>query len=754
MKKLPLRPVGTLMFSAHVRWCEHGPPVRVPLSPDLFILTLTHEQAIFTEDGGELLNKFVTSTGRATLNRREFAKSAALATSWGAIAPRLLADQQIQWQRESSSTGALPVPSTSREQTGVAIGRLDRDSPATDFVLSFRVVGPALVWYRRMPGKRWDRYIIEKDFVPLEAGGVCFDVDGDGNQDIVFGNDWQGNQLWWWQNPYPNFDPAVPWKRHLIKDGGATQHHDMIFADLKGTGRPQLIFWNQGAQTIFMAEIPSDPRTSGPWDLVPIFSGHAGEGVNGGALYAEGLFACDIDGDGRLDLLAGNFWLRNEGNGKFTPIKIGVIGGRIRAGKLKPGKYPQIVIAPGDGNGPLTMYECDDRADPAAPGAWVGRNLLDRDLIHGHSLELADIDGDGNLDIVTGEQGKWSTDAKPLDNPAATAWILYGDGKGNFRNTVLATGEGWHDTKVADFDGDGDLDILQKPYAWSAPRVDVWLNNGTAKVKTWSPVVASTVPQEAFTTPVGMELWTYRHELQRDLPGTLAAIRKLNFTDVETATFYGRTAAEFQTVLQQNGMNCSSLIVEYERLQSNMASVIQDAKALGVTYVLASWIPHKTELTEADIHTTAQNFNLWGKSLKDVDLQFGYHPHGFEFVHTPKGTLFDGLAAQTDPALVTFELDTFWFAQAGADPVCFMERYPTRFALMHLKDLARGTRKDLTGLAPEESSVTLGQGELNWPAVLREAKRIGIRRYYIEDESPRAAQQVPQTMAYLRKLIY
>ncbi len=688
------------------------------------------------------------------MNRRDFGKSIALAACWEAIPARLLADQHIQWQRQSSSTGALPVPSTSREQTGVALGRLDKDSPATDFVLSFRVVGPALVWYRRLPNKTWDRYIIEKGFVPLEAGGVCFDVDGDGNQDVVFGADWQGNQLWWWQNPYPNFDPAVPWKRHIIKDSGANQHHDMIFADLKGTGRPQLIFWNQGAKTIFMAEIPRDPRNSGPWELVPIFTGHAGEGVNGAALYAEGLFACDVDGDGRLDLLAGNFWLRNEGNGKFTPIKIAEIGGRIRAGKLKPGKYPQIVIAPGDGNGPLMMYECADRADPLAPGAWVGRNLLDRDLIHGHSLELADIDGDGNLDIITGEQGKWSTTPNALDNPTATAWILYGDGKGNFRPTVLASGEGWHDTKVADFDGDGDLDILQKPYAWSAPRVDVWLNNGTGKVKSWKAVMAPGVLREAFTTPVGMELWTYRHQLHQDFPGTLASIRGLGFRDVETATFYGRTAAEFNAALQQNGMTCSSLIAEYERLQSNMAGVIQDAKALGATYVLASWIPHPAEFNEAEVHSAAQHFNQWGKSLKDADLQFGYHPHGYEFVHTPKATLFDTLAAETDPAYVSFELDTFWFAQAGADPVCFMQRYPTRFSQMHLKDLARGTPKNQTGGAPDESSVALGQGELNWPAILREAKRIGIRRYYIEDESPRAPEQVPQTQVYLSKLIY
>ncbi len=100
------------------------------------------------------------------------------------------------------------------------------------------------------------------------------------------------------------------------------------------------------------------------------------------------------------------------------------------------------------------------------------------DIIHGHTLDLGDINGDGHLDIFTAEMSKWSN--KPeVDNPRATAWIFYGDGKGNFRKTELVVGHGWHEGRVADLDGDGDLDILNKPYTWDAPRVDVWLNGGT-----------------------------------------------------------------------------------------------------------------------------------------------------------------------------------------------------------------------------------------------------------------------------------
>jgi sugar phosphate isomerase/epimerase len=462
--------------------------------------------------------------------------------------------------------------------------------------------------------------------------------------------------------------------------------------------------------------------------------------------------AYDIDGDGRVDLLAGNYWFKYQGGHSFKPIKVGTIGGRIRAGRFKPGKYPQIVIAPGDGSGPLKIYECI--GDPMDPNAWVGRNLLDRDMIHGHTLDVADIDGDGNLDILAGEQGKWTVEPNELDNPNATTWILYGDGKGNFRTTVLAAGEGSHDGKIADFDGDGDMDILQKPYAWSAPRVDVWLNDGTGSVRPWKARTAPTVRPTLFHEPVGMELWTYRRDLKRDLEGTLATVHRLGFRDIETASFYDRTAADFRAILDKAGLSCSSLIASYDRLTHDFDGVVRDAKAVGASYVITSDIPHRGELTADEVHHAAADFNEWGEKLKEQGLQFGYHPHGFEFVHTPRETLFDVLVAETKPEYVTFEMDVFWFVHGGADPVAYLQRYSNRFQLVHLKDMAKGTKRDLTGRAPDESSVAVGKGQLDWPAILHAAVDDGVKRYYIEDESPEAPQQVPVSKAYLNTVRY
>lgn len=380
------------------------------------------------------------------------------------------------WTHLSSASGDLPNPGGSNQQTGALVARLSR-GPAVDIVISYRVRAPALVWMRRTQ-KGWTRHVIERDFLPLEAGGAAHDIDRDGDLDVVFGEDASGNKLYWWENPYPRFDPTVAWTRRAIKADGANQHHDQVFGDFKGSGTPQLAFWNQRAKTIFIADVPADPRRAASWPLVAVYSGQAGEQVENAAQYAEGIDAFDVDGDGRTDLCAGNSWFKYQG-ARFHPVRVGSIGGRIRAGRFKKGQAAQIVIAPGDGSGPLRVYEA--AGDPAQPGSWRGRDLLERPMVHGHTLDVADVDGDGHLDILAAEMATWSNIPGRIDHPDATAWILYGDGDGNFRTTVLVRGHGWHEGRLGDFDGDGDTDVLNKPYTWNAPRLDLWLNAARAR---------------------------------------------------------------------------------------------------------------------------------------------------------------------------------------------------------------------------------------------------------------------------------
>jgi sugar phosphate isomerase/epimerase len=595
----------------------------------------------------------------------------AIALSFAAGSPGAA---QAQWSLLSSSKADLPSPGGSNQQTGVLVANLGKRE-AAGFVVSCRAHGPALAWMRRS-AKGWERYVIERDFLTVEAGGAAHDIDGDGDLDIVFGQDSQGNQPWWWENPYRNLAPEVPWKSRLIQSSGANQQHDQIFAHFKGTGKPQLVYRNQSAKALFSAEIPMDLKSSGDWPAAVVYSGQAGEQVNNAAQYAEGPDSFGVDGDGKGDLLAGSYWFKYCGGGLFEPVKIGSTGGRIRAGKLRKGEFPPVVIAPGDGSGPVRLYEA--KGDPAISSSWVGRDLLSRDVVHGHTLEVGDIDGDE------------------------------------------------------------DLDVLNKPCTWQAPRVDIWLNSGTAR----SP----------FRLRLGMELWTYRNELKRDLPGTLAMIRRLGFTDVETGSFFGHTAAELRRMLDEEGLSCSSSTTGDDRLWAHLATVAAEATAPGAKYVLTAGIPHKGDLTEAQARQAAADFNSWGEKLLAQGLKFGYHPHGFEFVKTATGKLFDVLIEQTDPRFVSFELDVFWLIHGGADPVRHLEKHPARFEMMHLKEMAKGTPTGLTtGKAPDETSAALGTGMISWPAVLKAAKKAGLRYYYIEDERLAAFAQVPVTLEFLKK---
>jgi hypothetical protein len=383
----------------------------------------------------------------------------------GGFAPTLKAGE-LRWRHLSSKKGDLPVPPGSTQQTLCLILDVDKDG-INDFVIGCRQQAPALVWYRR--GKDgWTTYVIEDASIPIEAGGAFCDIDGDGDLDIVAGEDYRGNKLYWWENPFPNFDPNKPWKRHEIKNSGANKHHDQIFGDFDGDGRPELAFWNQGAKRLFVARIPADPR-AGPWPFHEIF-----------AEPGEGLAKGDIDGDGKVELLAGGRWFKHNGGQDFSAYVIDDAqrNSPIAVGDLNGDGRLEVVMVPGDAMGRLKWYECKAErgakgdSDPRDPRSWIGHDLLGFDVKHGHSLAVADFNGDGNLDIFCGEMRKWS--AKD-DNPEAKMWIFLGDGKGHFTKTEVATGCGVHEAKVGDLNGDGAMDICAKPYNWDTPRIDIWL---------------------------------------------------------------------------------------------------------------------------------------------------------------------------------------------------------------------------------------------------------------------------------------
>jgi sugar phosphate isomerase/epimerase len=249
---------------------------------------------------------------------------------------------------------------------------------------------------------------------------------------------------------------------------------------------------------------------------------------------------------------------------------------------------------------------------------------------------------------------------------------------------------------------------------------------------------------------LGLQLYSLRHQMEKDVPGTLALVRDWGLSEVETAGYYGRTAAAFAEELTRANLTARSMHAGYELLRDNLKQAVADAKALRASYVTTAWIPHKAPFKREDIEAAAAHFSEWGRTLKNEGLGFMYHLHGYEFAPGPAGTLLDTLLQNTPTDTVHYEMDVFWVVRGGGNPVTLLEKHKGRFPALHLKDMAKGTATgDRTGAAPDDTNVPLGTGMIDYPAVLKAARDAGTKLYYIEDEHANVVKQVPKTLQYL-----
>lgn len=251
----------------------------------------------------------------------------------------------------------------------------------------------------------------------------------------------------------------------------------------------------------------------------------------------------------------------------------------------------------------------------------------------------------------------------------------------------------------------------------------------------------------------GVVSFTFRNQFAEDVPGTLDMIKGMGITNIEFSNLFGLTANEMRALLDERGMICTSYGVGYDVIVGETNRVAQEAKILGAKYVRVAWIPFEGEFTIDDARRAAADFNRVGEVLKASGLYFCYHNHGYEFRPHEDGTLFDFLVQNTNPEYVSFEMDILWVTHPGANPVYYLEKYPERFRLMHLKDLKKGVEGDYSGRTPRENDVVLGTGQIDIPAVLKAAQNTNIEFYYIEDESPDVIERVPVSRDYIISIL-
>jgi sugar phosphate isomerase/epimerase len=256
---------------------------------------------------------------------------------------------------------------------------------------------------------------------------------------------------------------------------------------------------------------------------------------------------------------------------------------------------------------------------------------------------------------------------------------------------------------------------------------------------------------------IGIQMGSMRKMNDQGMPAVLARIKELGITELEGGA--GRmNPEEFNKLLKEYNLKLVATGTSFEMLSDpdSTRKVIAKAKTLGAEYILCYWIPHDGDnFTFADMKKGVEVFSAAGKLIKESGLTFCYHVHGYEFREYEgggKSTLFDYMIQNTDPKYVSLQMDVFWIKNPGQDPVALLKKYPDRWKSLHLKDRRIGTQNNLNGRQDVETNVVLGTGDVGIAEAIKAAKKIGIKHFFIEDESSRALEQVPLGVAYLKSL--
>lgn len=257
--------------------------------------------------------------------------------------------------------------------------------------------------------------------------------------------------------------------------------------------------------------------------------------------------------------------------------------------------------------------------------------------------------------------------------------------------------------------------------------------------------------------PLGVQLYTLDPDLDADLDGTLKRLAAIGFARVEMAGYHGRTAAELRRAFDSAGLACRSAHIQPNPRGNGPSFAEPDALArdmhiIGVTDVVLPIPlfpadfrpPAETNAGDGfrasgqamkadDWRRTAGFLNDRAKVLAPLGLKTSYHNHNFEFAPQGGTTGFDILLGETDPALVSFEMDLGWVAAAGHDPAALLAAHPGRFTQVHVKDIKAST---IPNFAARQDPIEVGSGTIDWMKVLPAAWNAGVRGYHVEQEPP------------------
>ncbi|MDR2649415.1 MAG: sugar phosphate isomerase/epimerase [Clostridiales bacterium] len=220
-----------------------------------------------------------------------------------------------------------------------------------------------------------------------------------------------------------------------------------------------------------------------------------------------------------------------------------------------------------------------------------------------------------------------------------------------------------------------------------------------------------------------IQLYSVREELQRDFPGTLRKLGKIGYTGVEFAGYGGYSAKDLKKLLAENNLKPMGTHSRVEALLEHLDEEIEYNQILGTEYII---LPHYGGVSDRDgILRMAELFLPAAEKITKAGMKFAYHNHAWEFAKYNGEYLLDIFYANTDPEIVLAELDLYWIAYAGADPLEYMKKYANRAKLLHIKQI-----KDYES----KKCVDLNEGVIDFSEIIKTGKRSGVEYYILEQE--------------------
>jgi sugar phosphate isomerase/epimerase len=244
---------------------------------------------------------------------------------------------------------------------------------------------------------------------------------------------------------------------------------------------------------------------------------------------------------------------------------------------------------------------------------------------------------------------------------------------------------------------------------------------------------------------IGIQLWTVRSLFKENPAAMMNMLAATGFTQIEFANLEPLPVSprELRKMADDLGIIFPSSHFNPPVFFDTPQKVIDIAGELGCNYVINSWIDEK-ERTNAGYRGQAERFNKVGADMRKAGFRYGFHNHQFEFAKMDGDkTGYDILVQNTDPALVDMELDMYWVVDGGADILDLLNRYRGRFKLAHIKDRTA-----------DGKMVDVGEGAIDWKAMIAKATDVGIEYFFVEHDEPAApiAASVATSYNYLRDL--